>query len=159
MGYNRLTKCLVTVILCWTIRAYADDPLLALLDAQDEQQHALSHAISGTTAAAHSSRDFTSQLQQDSDPAELLASTDLLGLASQQLINTRPAANDLTEGFSPVNTGRRERQHQTGPPSAYASTNGLDPQTGSQLGVAALKHRIEELNRCVDQLLLPMRNP
>ncbi len=146
---TKLSTSIVTVLVCWTIRACADDPLLALLEAQDEQQHALSHAISGTTAAAHSSKDFTHQLQQDKDPVELLANTDLPELASEQLINASPATDDLTHNFSPSSTARpeRDRQYQDGSASTSIRDRRVDPQTGGQLGVAALKRRIEELNR------------
>ena len=143
---GKLPTCFVIVLVCWTIRAYADDPLLALLEAQDEQQHALSHAISGTTAAAHSSKDFTYQLQQDKDPVELLANTDM---ATQQLVNGRPATDDPTQKPSPSSTARpeRDRQYQDGSASTSIRDRRVDPQTGGQLGVAALKRRIEELNR------------
>ncbi|CAL8466520.1 g6056 [Coccomyxa elongata] len=154
MRCRKLPTSFVTVLVCWTIRACADEPLLALLEARDEQQHALSHAISGTTAAAHSSKDFTYQLQQDKDPAELLANTDLPEYTSQQLISTKPAsvATDLPQVPSTVSTRRpeRERQHQFGPASPLFRDSGFDRQTGNQLGVAALKRRIEELNRILE---------
>ncbi len=156
---SKLPTSLVTVLVCWTIRACADDPLLALLEARDEQQNALSHAISGTTAAAHSSKDFTYQLQQDKDPAELLANTDLPELTSQQLISTNQASTaiDIPKGTSAASTARpgRDRHYQYGPASILIRGSGLDRQTGNQLGVAALKRRIEELNRWV-QLLRPL---
>lgn len=71
-----LFACKAALILHLAVVGHAEDALSKLLEAQDEQQHALSHTISGTTAAVHSSINFAHQLQLDTDPTELLINAD-----------------------------------------------------------------------------------